>query len=634
MDVNGYIGGNVVFKSVNGLCQFVFASENEHYYLESLVRVNLHQYLYIQLKKAGYSSVFFLIKGNTKDGYCELLIPEKEDADLYDSYSIKKSWFDKFWGVCEKNVTGKKVKIEDINQFADYMIQMMRENKGIAFVFTTETFDLLSSNGDFIRELAELSRRNDGHLVLNCISTEHTDSLIQLTREDGIFRSLLFEENMWIFTHYKNPYLYDLMQEHMVGKVHHLNELSYAGIRSMILHYLIGEIDLFNKYLSHIDDYSLIVYTWYCSRKFREHSIELLEQNLFPEIYKNGPVLLVDIEKNMNENRLVQMERLRVKLVEQNQKEEVRKVLFHYPNDTEFGIVEDNNNRSWIQLVDKMLLVESIEEETKKILYQIRGELKKTRAFPISKESKTDIESLNRDILEASEMGDYATFHKGVEALQFGICKWYAQTLENEEVNKESDTYKCLEMYFSIIDASQKLFHMRQLYEEDTKKIDDMKKEYMTLRQNVMTFMKENPQAEKLAEQVAAGILKETPATVKELLSRQNMAKNCYENGKLLSHERSNKHEKIEFLQNAIQQMEITLSGMKQECVVQQIRDLERTTSKVQELFVKDSELRKQIDEVSIKFEKTVEAAQDLVGEEIVPIQIDWKETDKNILEL
>lgn len=624
------MGGVDMFKSVNGLCQFVFASESEHYYLESFMRVNLRQYLYIQLKKTGYENVFFITSESGKG--CELFIPDKESANLYDSYCVKKSFFEKLWGSNEGNSTGKRVKIDDINQFSGYMLQMMHDCKKIAFVFTTESFDLLSPNGDMIRELVELSRINNEkkHVILNCISTEHTGSLRQLTKEEGIFRSILFEDLMWIFNHYKNPQIYDMMEEYMPLKVHNLNELGYANIRGMLLHLLLQNTNLLNQYLGYVDDYSLIIDTWYHARAFREESAQLLEQNLFPEIWKTGPILLMDIESHMSENRLAQLEKLRMLLSEKYAHKELCKVLFEYTNDAECGLVEDDYNRSWIQSVDKMLLL----EKKKDILYQIKEELKKTRAFRISKESKDSIESLARDVLDSAEQGDLITYEKGVEALQFGICKWYAQTLESEEVNKDSDTYKCFEMYTSIIDASRKLFQMRQLYEEDTKNIDAIKKEYINLRQNVLEFMKENPQAEKLANQVVAGMLKETPAVVKELISRQNMAKNCYENGKMLSLERSNKHEKIEFLQNAIQQMEITLSGMKQECVAQQIRDLERTTAKVQELFIKDNELRKQIKEVSTKFEKTVEVAHDLLEEDVVPVEIDWNERDKNILKL
>lgn len=623
-----------MFKSVNGLCQFVFASENEHYYLESFVRVNLRQYLYIQLKKVGYSTVFFLTNENGKG--CELLIPDKKSADLYDSYTVRRTLFDRLWGTNDKNETGKKVKIDDINQFAVRMLRMMNEEKGIAFVFTTESFDLFSSNGDLIRELVDFSRINNEkkHLILNCISTEHTGSLRQLTKENGIFRSILFEKMMEIFRQYKNPQIYDMMQEHMVGQVYNLNELGYADIYAMMSHYLLQNKNLLNQYISGIDEYCFIIYTWYHSRTFREQASELLEQNLFPEICKIGPVLLVDIESNMSENRLLQIEKLRVCLKEKNPDKELCKVLFGYASDSEFGMVEDNYNRSWIQMIDKMLAVNYIEKDTKEILYKTREELKKTRAFRISKDSKDYIEALNRDILEAAENGDWVTVRKGAEALQFGICKWYAQTLESEEVNKDSDTYKCFEMYASIVEASQKLFKMKQLYDEDTSRIEDMKKEYEVLYQDVLDFVNENPQVEEMANQVVAGVLETAPSSVRELVSKQHIVVNCANNAMALGHERSNKHEKIEFLKNAIQKMEITLSGMKQECIAEQIRDFERTSSKVQEMFVKDSELRKQIKDVSIKFEATTEVAQDLFLDDVVPIEIDWEETRENILKL
>ena len=47
------------WDSQNGWIQFVFANEQDSYYLPSLMRVSFYRYLLYNLKKSGYEAVYF-----------------------------------------------------------------------------------------------------------------------------------------------------------------------------------------------------------------------------------------------------------------------------------------------------------------------------------------------------------------------------------------------------------------------------------------------------------------------------------------------------------------------------------------------------------------------------------------------
>ena len=47
------------FESQNGLVQFVFANEDA-YFLDSMIRLNLRDYLCHELSRQGYSRIFFI----------------------------------------------------------------------------------------------------------------------------------------------------------------------------------------------------------------------------------------------------------------------------------------------------------------------------------------------------------------------------------------------------------------------------------------------------------------------------------------------------------------------------------------------------------------------------------------------
>ena len=58
-DINFFGGDMGCFESQNGLVQFVFANEDA-YFLDSMIRLNLRDYLCHELSRQGYSRIFFI----------------------------------------------------------------------------------------------------------------------------------------------------------------------------------------------------------------------------------------------------------------------------------------------------------------------------------------------------------------------------------------------------------------------------------------------------------------------------------------------------------------------------------------------------------------------------------------------
>ena len=71
------------FDAGDGLCHLVFANEDT-YYLDSLLKLNLRQYLYYALKETGYEAVYFL---SGEEGNLFLTFGDEASQLLYERYT-------------------------------------------------------------------------------------------------------------------------------------------------------------------------------------------------------------------------------------------------------------------------------------------------------------------------------------------------------------------------------------------------------------------------------------------------------------------------------------------------------------------------------------------------------------------
>ena len=70
------------FDSEAGLCHLVFANEDT-YYTKSLFKLNLRQYLYLELRCKGYDAVYFV--SGDEGGY-EVAVADESSAAIYEDY--------------------------------------------------------------------------------------------------------------------------------------------------------------------------------------------------------------------------------------------------------------------------------------------------------------------------------------------------------------------------------------------------------------------------------------------------------------------------------------------------------------------------------------------------------------------
>ena len=77
----------------SGLCHLVFANDDV-YLTESLMRLNLKQYIYYELKKLNYRGIFVL---SGDDTHCELSVADAMSMSVYNQYR-KKSVFAQIFG--------------------------------------------------------------------------------------------------------------------------------------------------------------------------------------------------------------------------------------------------------------------------------------------------------------------------------------------------------------------------------------------------------------------------------------------------------------------------------------------------------------------------------------------------------
>ena len=91
-----------MFNANSGLFHFVFANPKEDYYLDSLIKMDMNEYLFYLLKKENYQEVYFVEEKIQKYGSRYVIKMKEETAfDFLEQYNKKT-----FMGSIKKIVVG------------------------------------------------------------------------------------------------------------------------------------------------------------------------------------------------------------------------------------------------------------------------------------------------------------------------------------------------------------------------------------------------------------------------------------------------------------------------------------------------------------------------------------------------
>ena len=480
------------FDSGNGLCHLVFGNEDV-YYTEGLIRLNIRQYLYFELKKLNYGEIYFL---SGDEGRCELIVSDTDAAALYHCYE-KKSLIGRIFTKKEKTTGAQKFVLDDFKAFWERAIQMMWNEKNLVFVCSISAFSMLKYHPEYVKDLCELAEKNylRGHLILVQASVAAEGSLPYLADTQGVFHSALFPEIQQIFSLNKNVYIYEQLQQAMGDKAVFLNFLDHPEIYRMVRHFFLKHPEYTQEEGLCAEEITDYIWMYYHSQDFM-----LQEKNVFPE---NKKRVLLNIEKSLEDKtrlRRISQSVLRIRNQAESQLPLYKILTERYAfNRWEQLIFEDSAVLRRLYQIPLISLLEGLQnyaaaymtETFPKIIERLR------RPSVMIKEMQVD-SFMNQcvDFLQtACGKKDILTAEKAVRALDY-ITMWRASesiyASMPRQMQEEVMTQQC-DYYLKVIYAANQLYTITKLYRQSHSEIEENKKRMRRSMDNVNNFIRMKP---------------------------------------------------------------------------------------------------------------------------------------------
>ncbi len=214
------------FDCTNGLFHLVFANDSDRYYTPSLLRLNFRQYLYYELKRAGYTDIFFVDQALAISGCLDVL--------------------------------------SDMNK------------KFLAFVFSIQVFSALKDHKEAMDLLEKLRKNNVAHHLILIYSPVTVDLIRSyFSDSDSIFMNpRLFPRILWDVSFQRLTFYERLDQIFGAECVSCLNLLLREDIDYMVkhlfLHRTITGTGTDKVDFQAVDDYVDFIWAWYHFRDFKQ----------------------------------------------------------------------------------------------------------------------------------------------------------------------------------------------------------------------------------------------------------------------------------------------------------------------------------------------------------------------------
>ena len=443
------------FSWEKGLCHFVFANE-DMYFLKSLVRLNLRQYLYVQLKKKQYKAVYFI---SGEEGRYQVEFGDNRSEELYEKY--RKQGILNFFRIKEEEHI---FSFKNMELFFNQVLEMMKREKNMAFVFEIQMFAEVSSYPELISEIIKQSEKNYGreHLFLIHAPTAAEGSKRYLADPSGIFQSDLFPKIQRIFRKQNVP-IYEKMADEMENRISFLNDWNRGEIISMLRFLLMGNRQYFQNYLGMEEIYADITLAWYRNEQFRrDYPLGLPENKRY--------VRKVVYESLLDEHIFSKLHALAKQwYAKLGTKEKVREWIEKtYPSDNMFCFIYEEN--SLAKKTDKLLktgmLGERLFTDTEKhLLMKIRQELLKPRMLLEDETAVTYIDQCIEYVQNACVSGNKTLLDKSLEGIEYRISSRCENNLKDRDY--------VMKLYMDMFQLIKKEWEMEEQIDRDSRKIDE-----------------------------------------------------------------------------------------------------------------------------------------------------------------
>ena len=268
-----------MFKPENGFLQFVFAND-DRYCLPSMVHLTLPNYLYYELKKAGYENIVF---GRGIDGF-KLCAYESSGAECL-SRAAARGILHKIKNMGAHEGEGAFQQEFDGPDFGETCLRLLKNSSRTALVLDLDTFYAAHQQSPELTEKLIRSKsamKNSRNMILLKTSVSASDSQRILMDPEGPFGTevrssgeCLCQSLKFMIGQPSRVPLYGRMQSMMPNQVFFLNRFSADDLKKIIRYVLLKKQDFWITSEDMMNMVSCLFY-WHFSDPFRkQHRLPL-----------------------------------------------------------------------------------------------------------------------------------------------------------------------------------------------------------------------------------------------------------------------------------------------------------------------------------------------------------------------
>lgn len=157
---------------------FVFADEQDAFFTDSMLRLNTTDYLWMMLRKSGYSNVFFI---RETQGGLSLELPDTDSINTYSKGSKKLSWKSRFR-------VSEAIETDAMQLGAWIMRKKKKEEKKTALVFQGTAFQKCFENGsEQLQEFLKWQKESQDAVILLLPMCMSAKELMLFTSKTSVF---------------------------------------------------------------------------------------------------------------------------------------------------------------------------------------------------------------------------------------------------------------------------------------------------------------------------------------------------------------------------------------------------------------------------------------------------------------
>lgn len=285
-----------MFRADDGFFHFVFANQDDDYYMSAYIKMQFQPYLRYQILNQGYRYIYFLGTEQKKDNEYWLRCVGGVSRDALESEQ-KKGFLASFM---KRDTTADELTNRDYNidefELSNYeafrtsflkILDLMKRKNNVALVLPVGLFALFNEDTEIIEKISPLTRKNRDNILVLTTSVEAAQNDIYFKNKKYIFpkkkeeigntgifyNKRIFAEILECFdsdasTTTRIVCTYDVLKDKYGDRMQVWNDMAYETVRTAVRYYFLHDMpfESFGK----AEDYANVVWLWYNDWTFRD----------------------------------------------------------------------------------------------------------------------------------------------------------------------------------------------------------------------------------------------------------------------------------------------------------------------------------------------------------------------------